>query len=272
MGTARTSPKVVRERRAKGIRSNRGKVRRHFPKAHRNDRSLEVVARDAKAWVPAPDPLQAEADRLIVLADPPPSVRDDVTQEVWVQLLEGRTSDHIAAELRRIIATATDIAFGPWGSVSLDAPLFPGADAPRRLDFLDDTGRINRKARHRPSRIRRLSRCVCGSWTRTAQPSTGRCQRCHWKEGRKGATHSVETREQMGATRRSLWAGDYGDRRRAALKVEQMICRKCGFDGPLEDFARNPHAYQGRDKVCKPCMAAYTREWKQRRKQLAAAA
>lgn len=48
MGTARTSPKVVRERRAKGIRSNRGHVRRHFPKSERNERNLRAMARDAK--------------------------------------------------------------------------------------------------------------------------------------------------------------------------------------------------------------------------------
>lgn len=48
MGTARTSPKVVRARRAKGIQARRGKVKRHFPKSERTERHLREQARDAK--------------------------------------------------------------------------------------------------------------------------------------------------------------------------------------------------------------------------------
>lgn len=175
MGTARTSPKVVRERRAKGIRSNRGHVRRHFPKAHRNNRGLEAVARDAKAWTPAGnDPLEDAATRVMAGVEIPTALRDEVTQEVWVQLLEGRSEEAVQESLSAVVKKAKELEWG-GKNLSLDAPMSASGDGAMTIgDFVDTEGRYHRtQARATPKKP--MDRCLCG---RPCSPDALRCRSC----------------------------------------------------------------------------------------------
>lgn len=40
-----------------------------------------------------------------------------------------------------------------------------------------------------------------------------------------------------------------------------LTCRKCGHAGPLEDFVKAKRSKYGRDRICKPCVAAHVRRW-----------
>lgn len=395
MGTARTSPKVVRERRAKGISSNRGKVKRHFPKAHRNDRRLESVARDAKVWEPSTE-IERMIARLIALRPPSPDLREEVEQELWVRLLGGETEAEIRESWDGVVKQAKETS----GHLSLNAPLSESGEGALTMADMVDTEGVYHRSRGRVVPKKPMARCDCGrprsaaalrcrrcvqeqaAQRIEAQPRCGcgnpcaenaaRCRACvqeeaaqRWADHREhvalriaerelqreirragedekrrarrieitqkrmarlaelaerratyeakraeflaertcecggyrtlgaarcldcwrkdsglvavedlpsashlGLRHRPETRQKMSLALARNWQGEYGEQRRAALNVEQMICRKCGFDGPLEHFARNPNAYQGRDKICKPCMVKQTREYKQRHKQM----
>jgi len=332
MGTARTSPKVVRERRAQGISSNRGKVRRHFPKAHRNDRHLETVARDAKVWEPSSEIEQA-IERLLRVHPPPADLREEVEQELWVRSLGGETEDELRESLSGVVKQVKDIE-RTSRHISLDAPLSESGEGALTMADMVDTEGVYHRSRARVHPKKPMARCECG---RPRGREAVQCMACvrdgaaemaalrdevlgikrelrqakreflranleaereaarealfEWKEAylagrsakyrggplarshpsaapnhnRTGVPHTLETRTAMSLAHTVLWAGEYGEQRRAALGVEHRVCRKCGFDGPLENFAKNPNSYQGRDKICKPCMARTTREYKQRR-------
>lgn len=83
MGTARTSPKVVRTRRAKGIRPNRG---------NRNDRGQQRDIAEFKAWQ---DSMLAAVGRLVAIAKPPPGLREEVESEVWEHMLSGESESEV---------------------------------------------------------------------------------------------------------------------------------------------------------------------------------
>lgn len=42
------------------------------------------------------------------------------------------------------------------------------------------------------------------------------------------------------------------------------ICKKCGLSKPVSDYAKCSKTKSGVRAVCKPCGAAYTREWNER--------
>lgn len=295
MGTARTSPQVVRERRRKGIQPKRG---------------------DAKAWNPQGDALQDAVVRLLAGFNIPPTVKEDVTQEVWIKLIEGEKESQIRESLPALIRGASDIEYGPWMAYRLDAPAHDrhGQEFGSIGDLLDTEGILRT---HRPftpkgkwgGRRNRLTTeekerrfQVRAAWLaeRNARRLIREKRRMerrlvllawydrylvghgsfigmeHWAErirngdpvhGRLGTQHREETKSKMSASRRALWAGSYGHERRQRLGVAEMVCRKCGYDGPLEGFAKNRNCYGGRDKICKPCMSAQTQEMKRRRRQ-----
>ena len=242
MGTARTSPKVVRERRAKGIQPNRGKQKRHFPKAQRNDRHLERAVAAAKRW--NPEPLETVVERLVRKSGAPEALIEDLRQELWVRLLEGQGESAIADDLDILVS---DVKKAVWGDYTISLETTYSNHKSEALpftlgDFIDQDGKFRR--------------------------GTGRGLAS--RDGffdRRGIPHSPETKRLMSKRRAHLWAGPYGEERRKALGCATKVCRKCGYSGSWENFAKNPNCYGGVDKICKPCMSAQTQTYKRLRKQ-----
>lgn len=372
MGTARTSPKVVRERRRLGVQPRRGKVKRHFNPSHRNDRMLERRAHAAKAFEPTSDTLEQTSQRLAAEISGPPEIVENATQEIWVQLLEGRSEDEIREQLSRIVSSTKEMEWGPLGEVSLDAPL--SADVPYGFalsDLVDDAGHdrrkkvpspkgrkptewfyrkeqrrlaaelkkerlanltIERAERERISKAQREDRkqyqhlllhnryqaqlenehirhlraiavqqerdrwqaekreeqrqryeARLAQWAALRQDRLARLEAlltcAHCGGPKRSSSASVcrscwlrnpdlraETRRNQSNGLRTAWQGEYGERRRIALNVAEKKCRRCGYEGDWDNFAKNPNCYGGVDSICKPCMAKQTQEYKARRR------
>lgn len=199
----RVSPKLVRQRRAAGIRPKRG---HNFDRRQRHDRDQRLAARELKAL---PD-YAATIDRMVGSIQE--ALREDAAQELWVMALEGASERELQAAIPSIRNRIARLAWGGWGQISLDAPFSNQTQGGTWADVIDQDGRIYGGAAPLPIGLASFER---RSSYRRKYPTRSEANRAGWTPTRRikhGRQHRgwwnahPEARVAMAEKNRRMWA------------------------------------------------------------------